>query len=250
MLVHCVEAGEHLAEAFWTDGDHQREANGRVVGVAAANPVPELEHIPGIDAELLYFPGIGRDGDKVFRYGLLAAQRAHAPRAGGMRVGQSFQRCKGLGGDDKERLRGIQIARRLDEFAAVNVGDEAHGQGAVTVILQRFVGHPGTQVRAANADIDDVAYAPASVAGPGAAAHAVGEVRHLVEHSMHPGYDVLAIDNDALVLRRAQGDMQHGAPLGDVDLVAAKHSVDALAQARGLGQLQQQAQRFSGDTVL
>ena len=41
--------------------------------------------------------------------------------------------------------------------------------------------------------------------------------------------------------RRAQRHVQHGAVLGDVDLVAAEHGVDALAQARLLGQLQQQA---------
>ena len=34
------------------------------------------------------------------------------------------------------------------------------------------------------------------------------------------------------VLRRAQRDVQHRAVLGDVDLVAAEHRVDVLAQAR------------------
>ena len=50
--------------------------------------------------------------------------------------------------------------------------------------------------------------------------------------------------------RRAQRDVQHGAVLGDVDLLAAEHRVDALAQPRLLRQRQQQAQRLVGDAVL
>ena len=50
--------------------------------------------------------------------------------------------------------------------------------------------------------------------------------------------------------RRAQRHVQHGAVLGDVDLVAAEHRVDALAQARLLGQLQQQLERLVGDAIL
>ena len=37
--------------------------------------------------------------------------------------------------------------------------------------------------------------------------------------------------------RRAQGDVQDGAVLGGVDLLAAEHRVDPLAQAALLGQL-------------
>ena len=44
--------------------------------------------------------------------------------------------------------------------------------------------------------------------------------------------------------------MQHRAVLGDVDLLAAEHGVDAAAQAGFLGQLQKQLQRFVGDAVL
>ncbi len=72
----------------------------------------------------------------------------------------------------------------------------------------------------------------------------------LVENGVHVGDDVLAIDHDGRTARRAQRHVQHGPVLRDVDLVAAKHRVDALAQARLLGQLQQQLQRFVGDAVL
>ena len=39
-------------EAVGPDGDHQRQADRRVDRVAAADPVPEPEHVGGVDAEL------------------------------------------------------------------------------------------------------------------------------------------------------------------------------------------------------
>ena len=47
--------------------------------------------------------------------------------------------------------------------------------------------------------------------------------------------DILAIDKDGFPFGRAQGDVQHRPLLGDVDLVPAKHGVDALPQAGFLG---------------
>ena len=59
----------------------------------------------------------------------------------------------------------------------------------------------------------------------------LAEVGHLVQHGVHLGHDVLAVHDDGGVLGRAQGDMKHGAVLGEVDLVPAEHGLDALAQA-------------------
>ena len=117
-------------------------------------------------------------------------------------------------------------------------------------MLQRLVGHDGAEIGAADADVDDVADPLAGVALPVAAAHAVGEGGHLVEHGMDLRHDVLAVDEDRGVARRAQRHVQHGALLGDVDLLAAEHGVDALAQARLFGELEQQLQRLVGDAVL
>ena len=43
-------------------------------------------------------------------------------------------------------------------------------------------------------------------------------------------HDIFAVDQDRCVFGRAQGDVQHGALLGDVDLVAAEHGVDVLGR--------------------
>ena len=76
------------------------------------------------------------------------------------------------------------------------------------------------------------------------------EVGHPVEHGVHVGHDVLAVDHDRRAARRAQRDVEHGAILRDVDLLAAEHGVDAGAQAAVLGQADEQRQRLVGDPVL
>ena len=115
---------------------------------------------------------------------------------------------------------------------------------------ERLVGHDRPEVRAADADVDDVADALAGVALPRAASDAADELGHLVQHGVHLGHHVLAVHEDGGVLRRAQGDVQHGAVLGEVDLVPAEHGINAVAQAGFLGQLHEQLEGPAGDAVL
>ena len=65
VLVHGVEAGEQLAEVVRADGEHGREADRRIHRVAAADPVPEAEHVRRVDAELGHLFGVGRNRDEV-----------------------------------------------------------------------------------------------------------------------------------------------------------------------------------------
>jgi hypothetical protein len=88
------------------------------------------------------------------------------------------------------------------------------------------------------------------VAFPGAAAHPLGEIRHLVQNGMDFGHHVLAVVHDGSAPRRAQGDVQHRALLRGVDPVAAEHGVDAIPQARLLGKLKQQLNGLVGNPVL
>ena len=50
--------------------------------------------------------------------------------------------------------------------------------------------------------------------------------------------------------RVAQGDVQHGAVLGDVDVLAAEHRLGALAEPGALGQRHEQPDRLAGQPVL
>ena len=54
------------------------------------------------------------------------------------------------------------------------------------------------------------------------------------------GHHVLAVDDDRCAFRRAQGHVQDGAVLRDVDLLAAEHGVDPRSQAGLLGQLNEE----------
>ena len=117
-------------------------------------------------------------------------------------------------------------------------------------MFERLVSHHRAKVGAADADVDDVLDAFAGVALPFAAADAVGEIRHLVEHGVDFRHDIFSVHEDGRAFRRAQGDVQHGAVFRDVDFLAAEHGVDPPAQAGFLGQLEQQFERLVGDAVL
>jgi hypothetical protein len=169
---------------------------------------------------------------------------------GALGIGHGLQRGEGLGGDDEQRLAGVEVAGRFHEVGAVDVGNEPEGHVPLAVMPERFVGHDRPEVGAADANVDDVADALAGVALPPAAPDAVAEVGHLVEHGMHLGDNVLAVHEDGGVFRRAQGHVQNGAVLREVDLVPAEHRVNALAQAGFGGQLHEQLEGFVRDAVL
>src|ERR1700722_17744551 len=99
---------------------------------------------------------------------------------------------------------------RILERGAVDVSDEPDGDPQVSNPPQRAIGHLRTKVRAANADIDDIADALAGMAGPGAGAHFIGESGHPVENGVDIGNDVLAVHQYLLVARRSQRDMSYG----------------------------------------
>ena len=81
-------------------------------------------------------------------------------------------------------------------------------------------------------------------------AHPVAKRRHLVEDRVDTRHHIFTVDEDRLVPRRAEGDVEDGAILGDVDLLAAEHRLDAPAQVAIPGQLEQKVERIGGNAVL
>ncbi len=65
VLVHGVGAGKEVLEVVKPDADRDGKADSRPERVAAANPVPELEHVGLGNAELGDALGVGREGDEV-----------------------------------------------------------------------------------------------------------------------------------------------------------------------------------------
>ena len=76
VLVHLVKAIEQRAEIIRPDRQHGRKADRRVHRVTPADPIPEAEHIRGVDAELGHLCGIGRDRDEMFGHRLGVAAEA------------------------------------------------------------------------------------------------------------------------------------------------------------------------------
>ena len=52
MLVHLIEAGQHRLEVVRTGRDHGGKTDRGIHRVAPADPIPETEHVRGVDAEL------------------------------------------------------------------------------------------------------------------------------------------------------------------------------------------------------
>ena len=121
-----VEAGEHVAEVVGADGDHQREADGGVERVAAAHPVPELEHVGGVDAELPRPLRVGRHRDEVVLHRGVVAEACEQPVARGVGVGQRLDGRERLRRHDEQRLGGVEVVGRLPDVGAVDVRHEAH----------------------------------------------------------------------------------------------------------------------------
>ncbi len=254
VLVHGVEAGEHLAEGLPPDGHHQREADGRVVGVATADPVPELEHVVGVDAERGHALGVGGHRHEVLGHGVVArrvAQPGQQPVTGGGGVGQRLEGGERLGADDEEcRLR-VEVVRGGVEVDRVDVRHEAAGQPRLGVVGQGQGGHGRAQVRAADADVDDRGDPLARGPGPGPVADAVGEVPHLAQHRLHVADDVLPVD----VQDRLPGGMRSATcstARSSVVLmcVAGEHGVAVLLRPRPPGQVHEEPQGLVGHPLL
>ena len=205
VVVHGMEAGQQLVEVVGADGQHGGQADGRVHAVAAAYPVPEAEHIGGVDAERCNSFGVGRKRHEMPGNRRFIAQRTEQPGPRCMRVGHGLQRGEGLAGDDEQRLGRVQVVGCLGEIGGVHVADEAKGHVASAVVAQRLVGHDRPQIGAADADVDHVADRLAGVAGPAAAAHLYREGGHALQDIVHLRHHVLAVHEDFGVQRRAQG---------------------------------------------
>ena len=115
---------------------------------------------------------------------------------------------------------------------------------------KRFVGHDGPEVRAADANVDDILNGFAGVTTPLATTHLIGEGRHALEHVVHLRHDVDAVDVERAILGHAQGDVKHGAIFRDVDVLTREHGVTALFNLEIAYQLSEERQRLVGNEVL
>ena len=234
---------------FRPDGDRQRQADARPDRIAAADPVPEAEHPPRLDAEFgdLVEPRRHRGemvGDRSF------AERGDDPGARRLGVGHRLLGGEGLGGDDEQGPRRLEPVQRVGDVGAVDVGDEMAVQARPAERRQRARRHRRTEVGAADADVDDVGHRLAERAAHPPFAHVGGEGEHLVAFGLDRRRDVDAVDQDRRAGKIAQRAVQRRAPLGRIDQFAAEHRVALGGDVGRLGERQQQPQRLAVDPLL
>jgi hypothetical protein len=234
MPVHGVRAREHLPEALRTDRDGDRQADAGPHGIAPTDPIPEAEG--GGDAELC--GGLHVGGERREMAGHVLAAVLLEPLACRTRVGHGLQRREGLGSDKEQGVLRTQAAQHRGQFMPVDVGDEMEALAFGAIRLQRKHSHLRTQVRAADADVDDVGDARVR-------AHLFGKREHRIQGPVHlhrvgvPGIE-----------GRAQQPMLHRPVLGAVDALAREHRVARAFHAAFTCKIQQQPGRFRLDQVL
>ncbi len=242
VFVDDVEPVQELTEAFGSDGDHQRQPDGGVDRVAPADPVPESEHVRGVDAELGDPLGVGRHRHEVVGDRRLA-ECVDQPRASGPGVGERLDRAERLRGHHEQCRGGIGVGEHGRDVGAVDVGHERTADAFVAVRLERPVRHRRSQVGAADPDVDHMG-------DPVVGAHPVGEGAHRVEYLVHVGDDVRAVDGDHGAPRCPQGDVHHRPVLGDVDVLAGEHRVASGLDAATLGERDETGQHHVVDAML
>mmetsp|Transcript_15193 Transcript_15193/g.63146 ORF Transcript_15193/g.63146 Transcript_15193/m.63146 type:complete len:322 (-) Transcript_15193:179-1144(-) len=265
--IHVARAAEEVPHGAHAVVQRQRQrADGRTRGEAPSNPIPEAEGVLRRDAKARHRLQVRAHGHHVRTHGGLA-ERRHVPRAHRPRVEHGLGGGEGLGDHHHERPLLIEPLERVRHVDGVDVGQEVQraalgrqlgrhvGQvgarlgHAVGAVLEGGVHESGAQVRATDADDHDVLEGLAGGAAELAVAHALGEVLDLGEHVVHVRHDVAPVDLDDGVGRGAGRRVQHGAVLGHVDLLAAQHRVDLVAQLRLLGEREQEAHGLLGHVV-
>lgn len=68
VVIHFMSTAKQFMEVVKTNVDGNRQTDGRPERVTSTNPVPETEHVLGIDTKGRYLLLIGRESNKVLSY--------------------------------------------------------------------------------------------------------------------------------------------------------------------------------------
>ena len=257
VLIHLVGALVELHVVLEADAESDGEADGRPQGVAAAHPIPEFEHVCGVDTEGGDGFSVGGKRHEMLGNGLFVAiESLEDGGLGGFGVRHGFKSREGLGSDDEERFFDVHLLEGLGHVGAVDVGDKVNfrrclaGNGLVGIGLQSFGHHHRAQVGAADTDVHHVLDGLAGVALPLAATDQVGKVFHVLEHGANFGHHVLAVDANRVFALVAECGVEHGALFGGVNLFAGEVLLAHVFEVRGLEQVLELSHGLVGDDVL
>ena len=159
------------------------------------------------------------------------------PVPGRLGIGQGLEGGEGLGHGNDEGGLGVEAGQGLDDLRSVHIGDEAQ----VDAGRQGFQGlpdQPGTEVRAADADMHKGGEGLARGPADGSVADAVGQGPHAVTPGFHLGAHRNPVGPDVGAVGGPEGSVQHRPALGPVDDRATEQAVPGGVHAAGADQVQ------------
>ena len=257
MLIHFVSTLVELHVVVETDAESNGETDCRPQGVTATDPVPEFEHVGGVNTEGRHGFGVGGQGHEVLGDGLFVA--VEGLKDSGLRrfgVRHGFKSGEGLGSNDEERFFDVHLLEGFGHVGAVDVRNEVDfrrvfaSSRLVGIRLQGFGHHHGAQVGTADTDVHHVLDGLAGVALPLAGTHELGEFFHVLEHGANFGHHVLAVDANRVITLVAESGVEHGALFGGVNLFAGKVLTAHVFETGRLQEVLELGHGFVRDDVL
>ena len=219
---------------------------GRPDGIAPADPIPEAEHTIGRDAEGLDLVERCRDGREMVRHRLLRRAPRRSSAGAECGIGHGLDGGEGLRRDDEQGGRRIEPRDGIGEMRAVDIRDEMAAR-AVVIGRQRQGDHDGSEVRAADADVDDIGETPAARRGDRSIADARGEGAERGKHRVDIGHHILAINENGRIRAVSQGCVKHRTVFGRVDLRTRQHGVALGLDLAGAREVCEQFERARVD---
>ncbi len=253
VLVDACGAGEELGEARRPQSDRDRQAHGRPQRVAAPDPVPHRQHVRSGDAERGGRRDVARHADEMASGVGAGGQSGLQPRARCRCVGERLLRRERLGYHDDQRGRGVETPERTGEMLRVDVGHEAHARRARAGLgnrAQRVADEARPEVRAADADVHDVADREPGGAEATPFAQRVGQGEHAGLCRPDRGNHVLAVDQDRGVVLLAQRHVQRRPALRLVDALPGEERGDPRRQPCAVGLAHERGDHVGGQPLL
>ena len=140
MGIHRVRTGQHFAERFFADGNHQRQADGRPNGITAADPVGHGEDFVGGNAEVLGGGHIGGNGAEVAVDAGIGQTCIAVPSTSGVGIEQGFRCAERFAGNAEYGGFGVEAEKGLGQVGIIGVADKVDAD-VLPIGLQRLCGH-------------------------------------------------------------------------------------------------------------
>ena len=183
VLVHTMSTLQERFKVVVANIQSDRETNRTPQAVTTTNPVPELEHVGGVDTEGLNGFGIRGESYKVLGDVSLVLGKGQEPGPRGLGIRDSLLGSERFAGDNEQSTFWVADSEGLCEVGSINVGDEVGSEVPFCVGLERFGHHDGTQIGTTNTDVDDGVDGFSGVTFPGATSNRIGELFDVGEHT-------------------------------------------------------------------